>query len=94
MHLLLFEGPAHFLCELVEKLSHGGIVQIASILRENFAGEDGDRLAMAGISTAGVGIDNFAAGEHPGQKGRVSRRALHHPAMGRPNGLFEIINPP
>jgi hypothetical protein len=31
MHLLLFERSAHFLRQLVEKLSHGAVVQVAGI---------------------------------------------------------------
>jgi hypothetical protein len=35
MHLFLFERPAHFFRQLVEKLSHGAVVQIAGVLRQN-----------------------------------------------------------
>ena len=48
------------------ELAHGAVDQVAGVLRQNLAGEDSDRLAMAGVSAAGIGVDDFAAGEHPG----------------------------
>jgi hypothetical protein len=94
MHLLLFERSAHLLRQLVEKLSHGAVVEVAGILRKNLAGEDRDRLAMTGVSGSGIGIDNFAASKHPGQKRGAARRAFRHPEMGCPNGFLEIIGAP
>jgi len=66
VHLLLFEGLAHLFRQLVEQLSYGAVVEVASLLRKNLAREDSDRLAMAGVSTPWVGVDDFAAGEHAG----------------------------
>src|ERR1700683_2378483 len=94
MHLLLLQGPAHSLRQLLEKLSYGLVVQIAGELRKHFAREDSYRLAVPGVSAVRIGVDDFAAGEHPGQKGGAARRALHRPAMGCPNGLLEIIDTP
>ena len=47
VYFLLFERPAHLASQFVEKLAHGAAIQIASVLRKNLAGEDGDPLAMA-----------------------------------------------
>ena len=74
MYFLLFERPAHLASQFVEKLAHSAVVKIAGVLRKNLASEDGDRLAMACGPTFGIGIDNFAAGEHTGQKRLTSRR--------------------
>src|SRR5580700_183411 len=94
MHLLLFESLAHLFSEFVEKLPDGAIIEIASILRKDLAGKDSDRLAVAGGLAASTGIDDFAAGEHPGQKRVVPRSAVPHPAVRCPDSLFEIIDPP
>jgi hypothetical protein len=61
VYFLLFEGVAHLAGQFVEKLSHGAVIKIAGVVRQNLAGEDGDRFAMA-CGTFGIGIDNFAAG--------------------------------
>ena len=66
MHLLLFEGPAHLSSQFIEKLPDRAIVEIARVLRENLACENGNRLAMACGCTSGIGIDDFASGKHPG----------------------------
>src|SRR5882672_262033 len=94
MYFLLFERPAHLVGQLVEKLAHGAVVKITGVLRKNLASEDGDRLAMAGGPTFGIGIDNFAPGEHTGQKRLASRRPFRHPAVRRPYGLFQIVDAP
>ena len=94
MYFLLFERPPHLAGQFVEKLAHGAVVKIAGVLRKNLASEDGDRLAMAGGRTFGIGIDDFAAGEHTGQKRLASRRPFRHPAVRRPYGLFQIVDAP
>jgi len=66
MHLLLFEGPAHLSSQFIEKLPDRAIIKIAGVLRENLACENGNRLAMARGFTSGIGIDDLAAGKHPG----------------------------
>jgi len=63
-------------------------------LRKNLAGEDGDPLAMACGPIFGIGIDNFATGEHTGQKRLPSRCPFRHPAVRRPYGLFQIVGVP
>src|SRR5438552_934609 len=68
--------------------------QVASVLRKNLAGEDGDPLAMACGPIFGIGIDNFATGEHTGQKRLPSRCPFRHPAVRRPYGLFQIVGAP
>src|SRR5438874_2814851 len=65
--------------------------QVASVVRKNLAGEDGDPLAMACGPIFGIGIDNFATGEHTGQKRLPSRCPFRHPAVRRPYGLFQIV---
>jgi len=45
---------------------------------------------MACGSAFGIGIDDFAAGEHTGQKRLTSRRTFRHSAMRRPYRLFQI----
>ena len=94
MYFLLFERPAHLAGQFVEKRAHGAVVKIAGVLRKNLASEDGDRLAVACGPTFGIGIDNFAAGEHTGQKRLASRRPFRHPAVRRPYGLFQIVDAP
>jgi len=37
MHLLLFESPAHFLGQFVEKLADGAVIKVAGILREDLS---------------------------------------------------------
>src|SRR3982074_1214142 len=49
---------------------------------------------MAGGPTIGIGIDDFAAGEHTGQKRLASRRPFRHPAVRHPYGLFQIVDAP
>jgi hypothetical protein len=71
MYLLLLEVPAHFCSQFVEKLPDGAVIKVAGILRENLSGKNGDRLTMTGGVTSGIGIEDFAAGEHPGQKWRT-----------------------
>ena len=66
MYFLLFEGPAHLSSQFIERLPDGAIIKIAGVLRENLTGEIGNRLAMACGLTSGIGIDDLAAGKHPG----------------------------
>ena len=47
MHLLLFESPAHFLGQFVEKLADGAVIKVAGILREDLSGKDCYRFSMA-----------------------------------------------
>jgi hypothetical protein len=94
VYFLLLEGSAHLAGQFVEKLSHGAVIEIAGVLRQNLAGEDGDRLAMTCGTTFRIGVDDFAAGEHTGQKRLATRRASGHPAMRRPHSLFQIIDAP
>src|SRR5207237_8764038 len=55
VYFLLFERPVHLASQLVEKLAHGAVIKIASVLRKNLAGEGGDPLAMAcGPSSTGL----------------------------------------
>jgi hypothetical protein len=57
VYFLLFERPAHLASQFVEKLAHGAVIKIASVLRKNLAGEDGDPLAMACGPIFGAGLD-------------------------------------
>ena len=66
MHLLLFQATAHLSSQFIGKLPDGAIIEIAGVLRENLACENGNRLAMACGFTSGIGIDDLAAGKHPG----------------------------
>ena len=94
MHFLLFETSPHFCSQFVEKLPDGAVIKVAGILRENLAGEDGDRLAMAGGVTFGIGVEDFAAGDHAGEERGASRGApLIHLCAVRMASL-EIVDPP
>ena len=62
-------------------------------MRQHLAGKDGDGLAILSSFGFRVRIDNFTAGKHAREKRFSTSIALPHPAMGRTDRLFEIIDP-
>jgi len=94
VNFLLLESPAHLAGQFVEEISHGAVIEIAGVLRKNLAGEYGDRLAMTCGPAFGIGVEDFSAGEHTGQKRLASRGALRHPAVRCPYGLFQVVDTP
>jgi hypothetical protein len=88
VNFLLLEGPAHLAGQFVEEISHGAVVEVTGVLRQDLAGEDRDRLAMTSRPAFGIGVEDFAAGEHAGQKRLAAPRTFRHPAVRRAHGLF------
>ena len=92
--LFLFEGSPDFGCEFVEQQPNHLIIHIGGIERQHLARKDGDGLAIMGGFGFRARIDDLTAGKHAREKRFSTSIALSHPAMGRTDRLFEIINPP
>src|SRR5206468_8938859 len=61
--------------------------------RQHLASKDGNWLAIMGGFGFRARIDNFTGGKHAREKRFSTSIALPHPAMGRTDRLFEIIDP-
>src|SRR6266851_2026180 len=91
--LFLFESSPDFGCEFVEQYPDRVIIHIGGIERQDLARKDGDRLAIMSRFGFRARVDNFTAGKHAREKRFCTSIALSHPAMGRTDRLFEIIDP-
>jgi len=91
--LFLFEDSPDFGCEFVEQYLNRVIVYIGGIVRQHFASKDGNGLAIVSGFGFRARIDNFTASKHAREKRFSTGIALSHPAVGRTDRLFEIIDP-